>query len=34
LTPNRLDSESRPLRLLPPAFLCAISVISTLVILD
>src|SRR6056297_1616184 len=25
LTPSRLDSESRPLRVLPPAFLCAIS---------
>ena len=25
LTPNRLDSESRPFLLLPPAFLCAID---------
>jgi hypothetical protein len=28
LTPSRLDSESRPLRELPPAFLCAMGVAS------
>ena len=25
LTPRRFDSESRPLRVLPPAFLCAMA---------
>src|SRR5580765_6774308 len=28
LSPSRFDCESRPLRVLPPAFLCAISIRS------
>src|SRR5487761_2046591 len=29
LTPSRLECESRPLRVLPPAFLCAMDYVSS-----
>src|SRR5260370_14481846 len=34
LTPNRFECESRPLRVLPPAFLCAIYLTPTKTLSD